>query len=301
MDISVVIATRNRLPVLQDTLNALSEQECAEVRAEVVVVDNGSSDGTAAWVASASATFPMRLRLVFEVDGGASAARNRGVAAADGQLVLFLNDDTTPACKDLLRQHVVAHREIDTDSAVLGRTSYPESELADPFMAWLESGAQFEYAALDRGTEPGPSHYYSSHLSFPRSRYLAIGGMDERIPYLFEDSELGRRMWDSGVGLRYRPDLVVIHHHRMTLETWRWRMEKVGAVGAFVNSLYPVQPPIASVAHGFRWQLLSLVDTLISRLPTDWHAAPRKVRGRAYTVAHLGAYGRGYRRAERTG
>src|SRR3954453_5541459 len=100
--ISVIIPTRNRRDVLLTTLTALFAQVDAAAH-EVVVVDNGSTDGTLASLAALEA--PLDLRVVVEPAPGVSAARNRGVGEARHNHLLLLNDDTAPADRHLLEGH----------------------------------------------------------------------------------------------------------------------------------------------------------------------------------------------------
>src|SRR5215467_993337 len=93
-EVSVVVPTHNRLEVLTQVLSALVRQEGAPPF-EVVVVDDGSTDGTAEWLRSRS--FDLALRVLTQENRGPAAARNTGVAVAAGRWVAFLGDDTVPA------------------------------------------------------------------------------------------------------------------------------------------------------------------------------------------------------------
>jgi GT2 family glycosyltransferase len=300
VDISVVIPTRNRLESLKVTLAALARQELEDLVAEVVVVDNGSDDGTPEWLCERARTFPFGLRAFTESAAGVSVARNRGVEEARGRLVLSINDDTSPADSDLVAGHVWAHAQTTDSIAVLGRIVYPASERAnDPFMAWLSRGAQFDFDSLEQGREPLPNHYYTAHLSFGRDRFRAVGGMDERLVFGFEDAEFGFRMSQGGTTLSYQPQLVLLHRHSMDPGSWRAHRERMGAAAALVNRVHRTKPPIADPARGPYWRGLSLVDTALQRVPTDWRSAPAPLRKAAYGIMNNGAYARGYRRAER--
>jgi hypothetical protein len=92
-ELSVVIPTRNRVASVASTIGAVLEQE--GITFEVVVVDDGSTDGTAEGLAEIACREP-RLRVVREEHGGVGAARNAGMRAAVGRLIVFLDDDDTP-------------------------------------------------------------------------------------------------------------------------------------------------------------------------------------------------------------
>jgi len=93
MILSVAICTRNRRASLLETLESLEGQHC-DSSWEVLVVDNGSRDGTAATVCARARGFPVPLRVVREEKRGLSAARNRGLREA-AEICLFIDDDVT--------------------------------------------------------------------------------------------------------------------------------------------------------------------------------------------------------------
>lgn len=96
MDASIIVCTYNRAESLKDTLTALARLETLPARTwEVVVVDNNSRDHTKQVVQAAQQDWP-RLRYVFEPAQGLSHARNRGIAEAAGEVILFTDDDVLP-------------------------------------------------------------------------------------------------------------------------------------------------------------------------------------------------------------
>jgi len=96
MDCSIIVCTYNRAESLKDTLAALARLETPPSRTwEVVVVDNNSRDHTKQVVEAAQQHWP-RLRYVFESAQGLSHARNRGIAEAVGEVILFTDDDVLP-------------------------------------------------------------------------------------------------------------------------------------------------------------------------------------------------------------
>src|SRR6185369_12818569 len=89
--ISVVIPTFNRLPRLQRVLSALAEQTVSASEFEVVVVSDGSTDGTDDYLAKGDT--PVPVRHARQDNAGPAAARNHGVRLARGRLILFVDDD----------------------------------------------------------------------------------------------------------------------------------------------------------------------------------------------------------------
>jgi glycosyltransferase involved in cell wall biosynthesis len=112
MFLSVVIPTYNRLPILQKCLQALEQQRLeAPISAyEVVLVDDGSTDETVAWLGREAARFP-HVRLIQQDHGGPAEGRNRGVDHARGDVIVFIDSDLV-VTEDFLLSH--ARRLQDT-------------------------------------------------------------------------------------------------------------------------------------------------------------------------------------------
>src|SRR5947209_6149687 len=104
--LSIVVPTYNRSNSLRRLLLAIEEQTYPNDRFEVLVVDDGSTDGTPDILRHLVVRFA--LRLIEQAHGGPSAARNLGVANAGGELIVFLDDDVVPL-PDLLLEHARSH------------------------------------------------------------------------------------------------------------------------------------------------------------------------------------------------
>jgi glycosyltransferase involved in cell wall biosynthesis len=300
--ISIVIATKNRLAVLSNTLSTLTKQTLGEHEVEVVVVDNGSTDGTLEWLEHCRAHFPMPLEVVSEATPGVSAARNAGVRRASHDHILFLNDDTAPADEWLVAGHAKEHLMAGgKEIAVLGRITYPPEQLTDPFMRWINDGAQFDYKRLDRGEPARAPHFYTAHISFPRAPFERANGMDERMRFGFEDAALGYRMEREGVPIHYHRELVAYHDHPIGLPAWRRRAMVMGRAGRHVNSLYPIDPPLAQPATTPYWRALETAARALALIPTDWSRLPSPLREHVYVILNQGFYTYGYRLAPKMG
>lgn len=293
--LSVVIPTRDRRATVDRTVGRVLEQREPPEGFELIVVDNGSSDGTPALLERLEGDARGRLRALREPARGPAAARNAGVAAARGEVVLFLGDDTEPADPDLLLRHAELHAARREPSyAVLGRVVWDEREPVTPLMRWLDSGPQFAYELLEAGPVDVASYFYTAQVSLKKAAFDAAGGFDVRFPYAaVEDVELGMRLAARGVVLDYRPELVVLHSHPTTLERWLDRMRLVGRSVALLERIQP-HARSATIARpsGVRYACVRAAAPLVAPLELD---GPRRLRELRWRILHHAAYAEGYR------
>lgn len=293
--LSVVIPTKDRRQVLLGTLAALERERTVDGGFEIVVVDNGSGDGTVEVVRELSAGYAHPLSVTSDARPGPASARNTGVEASSGELVLFLGDDMAPAAPGLLAAHVRLHRaEPDGGYAVLGRVTWnPGSEIT-PFMRWLESaGIQFDFGSIDSGPVSPSRFFCTAHASIKRALFEQAGGFDERFPdAAIEDIELGVRLEERGAVLDYHPELLVLHTHPTTPGESVARLQRVGRSAALFHQLRPAADPL-KVPSGPRWSLLDLAGPVWALLSASGRPAPLRRLG--WRGVHMRAYRRGYR------
>jgi glycosyltransferase involved in cell wall biosynthesis len=234
--LSVVIPTRDRSALLSETLARLEEQ-LRETAAELLIVDDGSTDETAALTTQWIRVRGIDARLLRQPARGPAAARNKGIGEARGALVLFLGDDIYPA-EGLLRHHLEHHRRYPDDQvAVLGRVTWNLSLRITPLMRWLENGGpQFCYGRIENPLAVPSTFFWTANLSAKRTFLERGGGFSERFPFAaFEDVECGLRLARSGLVLHYEPRALGYHHHPMTLNASLERMKRLAA-GALLAS-----------------------------------------------------------------
>lgn len=295
--LSVVIPTKDRAPALARTLAALEAQRAGNTRVEVIVIDNGSGDGTVAQVKGRAASAAIPIQLLERPEGGPATARNAGVEAASGELILFLGDDTEPEDEGLLRAHLDLHAAHPEEAfGVLGRITWSPRSPITPFMRWLENGGpQFHYGELEPGPVDAASYFYSSHASLKRSLFQGVGGFDERFPAAaVEDTELGVRLADAGLELDYHPELLVLHDHPTTPAQSLRRSVAVGRSAALYNQLRPERPhPGVQPPQGPIWSAVRTTAPLLGALARV--PLPKGLRERVWLAMTRGGYARGYR------
>jgi glycosyltransferase involved in cell wall biosynthesis len=253
--ISVAIATRDRAGFLERALASLALQQNAPPF-EVLVVDNGSSDGTKA-VAERFARGELDLRYLYEAQPNRGKARNRAIAVARGDLIAFCDDDVQ-APPGWLAAHVAAHGERST----------------------VVNGPILNVASFDERPKPAVRNYSRAFLctcnaSVPREALQQAGGFDESFDlYGWEDTELGVRLSEAGVLWKFAWDAYIWHvktpgEHTIDVEA-RKAVEKARMAARFLHKHASHRARLATGAHAanvLRGRYL-LPDRLLS-----WYAA----------------------------
>ncbi len=233
MPASVVVCTRNRRDSLADCLASLEGQRPDDL--EIVVVDNGSTDGTATFLARWQAQGANRVS-VEEPVAGLSRARNRGLTVAAGDIVLFLDDDAVaPAA------WAAAHLAAYGDDRVVAAGGPVELEFPQGRPAWAVRELEHWWSALDHGDAPGPfpppHGPYGTNMSVRRAAALAVGGFDVTLGRIgdsllsSEEADLFERLWSSGGSIRYEPAARVIHRVTPDRLRVRWLLRRGWAQG----------------------------------------------------------------------
>lgn len=227
--VSVVIPTLERNQRLERALQALAAQDLDRDSYEVIVVPDPERDLSGLDNVLEKAGERLSIRRVDRSSPGVGAARNAGWRAARAPIVLFMGDDILGAPR-LLREHMSWHEEHpDVRVGVLGHVRWARELRVTPFMRWLEHGLQFNYPSID-GIDAGFGHFYTANVSLKRAMLERVGGFDEeRFPFLYEDIELGYRLYLDGFRLLYNRRADAEHLHPTTIEQWRGRMRATAA------------------------------------------------------------------------
>jgi glycosyltransferase involved in cell wall biosynthesis len=239
---SVVIPTHNRITTLLRVLGALGDQRGAPPF-EVVLIDDGSTDDTAAVMKKAieEKRFSFPLRFETQPNGGPGRARNRGTALATGQFVVYIGDDTVPE-PQFLAEHARTHGEHGDDPLVacLGYTGWPATEVVTPFMDHINDyGLQFGYRLIENGAVVPFNFFYTSNISIARGT-LGDTPFDTTFPAAaWEDIELAYRLDAAGLKIRYNAAAVTRHYHRMDVDSFGRRQFTAGRSGAIFFEKHP--------------------------------------------------------------
>ena len=224
IECSVVIPTYNRLDTLQHVIPTLLAQDLAPETYELLICDSNSNDGTAEYLATVSAEHS-NVRHLPGPYSGRAAARNAGIAAARGDVVLF-NDSDILTSPNLLSRHLARHRQ-RAHIAVVGL----EVQVKD-----LTDYAYKRDHPAERGSLHPPARTHLSWLYFltgnasvRRADLLQAGSFDESFTgYGHEDLELGYRLQKAGVTIEYEPEAVNYHCQDVGHEDQKAKMRLAG-------------------------------------------------------------------------
>jgi glycosyltransferase involved in cell wall biosynthesis/peptidoglycan/xylan/chitin deacetylase (PgdA/CDA1 family) len=204
--LSVIVPSHNRLPLLERCLDSLRNQSLDPAVFEVIVADDGSSDGTAAAIEGIEAPYALRLLRLEKV--GKSAALNSAIEIAAADVCLFLDDDVI-ASAELVAAHLAAHRE-DGRTLGIGALAQQPPRARDWYAHCFAQAWNDHYARLAERRRPDWSASYGGNLSAPREALLAVGGFAADLE-VSEDTELGFRLERHGCRVRYLPRAGAIH------------------------------------------------------------------------------------------
>jgi GT2 family glycosyltransferase len=240
--VSVIITTYKRWDILELALQALTRQDWNDF--EVIVVDDGSNDGTfehlQKWQAEHAGE--LELKIFAQENTGQGIARNNGLMHAQGELVLFIGDDiiTDP---DFISQHVNRHHAVGMPCAVVGYTEWDRAGMrVTPLLEYAnEAGQQFGYRYMKDAEDVPYTCFYTSNVSAPR-HILGPEPFDPTFrTYGWEDIDVGYRLAKRGLRLIYNRKARARHRHPMELSDFYRRQVKVGKA---VSALYALHPEL---------------------------------------------------------
>ncbi|MBU8897253.1 glycosyltransferase family 2 protein [Corallococcus sp. H22C18031201] len=274
--LSVVVATYNRLSLMERLLGQLAQQTLPPGDFEVVVVDDGSATPVREPLEALS--LPYALRVEVQANAGAAAARHRGVLAARGDVVLVTDDDMQVA-PDFLERHLEQHPP-GSRYVVLGRIR-PDPGVGDMplFERWY---AYLNHRMAEELSVPGArargNHLYTGNVSFRRADYVGVGGFDKSLGQS-EDVELGVRLEKAGCTFRFASDAYVLHgSDHVSFEKWMRRANRYGMFDTHVSQKHP------DVAQVNPWRLLFETNPLARPLLASAVVAPEATRKLTHAV-----------------
>ena len=259
MFVSVVIPTYNRRPILEKCLSALEDQQLdgALQQYEVVVVDDGSTDGTPSWLRAQAGRFP-HVRLIEQEHGGPAEGRNRGVDHARGDVIVFIDSDLV-VTDSFLAYHA---------NSLVRSWSERGDRLCFTYGAVVNT-ANFEQPTAERHKlrDLSWAYFATGNVAIDKDVLQRAGLFDTGFRlYGWEDLELGERLRQMGVELIKCPAAVGYHWHpALTLDQIP-RLIQVEGERARMGLVFFRKHPTRRVRfiiqftwlHRLLWELLTL-------------------------------------------
>jgi glycosyltransferase involved in cell wall biosynthesis len=282
---SVIVPTRNRADRLDACLAALARQTLPAEQFEILVVDNGSTDGTPERIARWADRRP-GLRGVEEPEAGVSRARNAGIAAARGELLAFVDDDAVAEPR-WLATLLGAYDRWPRVGAACGRARL-RLERRPP--AWYGSFSETWYSAMDFGPAArlllDPAEVpWSLNLSARAALAREVGGFPEQLGRVDGNLLSGEEfpfitaIRSAGMRIAYEPDAVVWHAVPADRLRLRWILRRAWVEGRSM--------PVRNEAEGV--EPMNALHATVHVTCRDWISFGRRLRGPASTREVLAA------------
>lgn len=235
--LTIVIPTYNRKVLLGRAIQAYLAQSAPEAIQEILIVDDGSTDDTAAMVAAIAPQAPFPIRYLKQANKGPAAARNLGIREARSSIILFTDSDIVPG-RELVAQHFSWHQQHSEPTvAVLGYVTWPSEPKPTPFMRWYGEHRLFAFGMFRHGQEVRTADLYTCNVSLKTDFLRSYGQFDEEFKTAAcEDIELGYRLGKSGLKLLYNSQAIGYHHQFLSFaDASRKALANADAVRLFLQ------------------------------------------------------------------
>ncbi len=240
IDLSIIIPAYNKREILHKNLQSIFlELQLADFSYEIIVVNDGSTDGTAELLAQYSANHKAFSAFSTE-NSGPGAARNFGIRQAAGQVILFLQDDIIVR-PGVLNNHYAWHQQYSEAHCVLQGAVFYHPEIITPFMHWLEHGGpQNRFYRLASGVVQQIGFLEAANLSVKRA-FLCAGDLTLFAQDLaaFENIEFENKLRQKGMQLYYDLQTLAYHYHPVTFEDYMTRSYFNGQALGGILDKYP--------------------------------------------------------------
>ncbi len=198
MRATIQLCTYNRATLLERVLDACFEQTVPRDSYEVVLVNDGSTDETAAVIERAASRATCSFEVVNQANAGLAKGRNVGIARARGERIIFIDDDVLPL-PNFVEEHLRSHDRTPL-AVVRGGAINVENfdDLPPPYWSFKHYSGNF---------------FWTTNVSVPLATIRAIGGFNESFSeYGWEDIDVGLRLRFGGVRATFNPKALVYHY-----------------------------------------------------------------------------------------
>jgi cellulose synthase/poly-beta-1,6-N-acetylglucosamine synthase-like glycosyltransferase len=229
--ISVVVCSYNGARTIRDSCEGLARLDYPNF--EVIVVDDGSTDATAAIAREYG------FRLISTENRGLSNARNTGMNAATGEIVAYIDDDAYPDPHWLT---YLASTFLTTDHAGVGGPNIaPPGDGPIAECVANAPGNPLHVLLSDREAE----HIPGCNMAFRKRCLQAIDGFDPQFRVAGDDVDVCWKLQQQGWTLGFSPAAVVWHHRRNSVRTYWKQQQGYGKAEALLENKWPEKYNIA--------------------------------------------------------
>jgi glycosyltransferase involved in cell wall biosynthesis len=227
--ISIVVPTFNSAKVLGTCLESLTNQTVGQEKYEVIVVDDGSTDGTKDVVAKYPVTY------IYQQNSGPAVARNNGVRQAEGEIILFTDADCEPQ-SNWIEEMVKPLR----DPQVVGVKGIYKTRQKELIARLVQIEYEHKYERMKKFKNIDFIDTYSA--AYRKDIFTKYGGFDERYPKAsVEDQEFSFRLSRDGYKMVFNPEAVVYHKHSARLMDYLRKKYKIAFWKAFLLKRHPMK------------------------------------------------------------
>ena len=245
---SVVVCSYNGMKYIGTVLTALFAQDFPKDEYEIVVVDDGSTDGLSEYVTRRIEGVENTRLITLEKNGGLSNARNTGWQAAVGQFILYTDDDAIPDNDWITR--IVGGYADDID----GFGGFPRPFFNNIYDHYAEAAGWYQYGKNGEKVDGAGG----LNMSFKRKLLEETGGFNPHFTHIADDAEMNSRLTklgyrlkvDGSITVRHRSARAFTQHKRMLLGRGKGAYIFDSYAGAELKS-FPVKRKIAEVTIGF--------------------------------------------------
>ncbi|MBU0708461.1 glycosyltransferase [Patescibacteria group bacterium] len=253
MRLSVIIPVYNGEETIKRSMEAIFNQTIERKVYEVIVINDGSTDGTQVILQRLKSSYTFQL--ITQANLGAAISRNQGIKKASQEIIVLIQDDII-VDPNFLAEHLRFHQMHDRENtAVVGFTTWDPRMRITPFMRWLEHGGpQFDYDRIKGKLEVDHLAFYTCNLSVRRSFINKVGLLNENFSLpgvtAYEDTEWGWRLAENGLRIWYNLSAIAYHHHPRTLVDVCQRRYREGKMS---HVLYEEHPGLKMVGENDSW------------------------------------------------
>ena len=274
---SVIIPTYNRLPALKQLLACLSQQEAPTDDFEVIIIDDGSQDGTLEYLQAWSAAG--KGRFAVQAHQGPGAARNLGAHMARGELLAFTDSDCLPEPGWLSELARCFTKSVEIQ-AIGGRIQNIDHG------NWLHQFQAVRGTDHTANHQPDPLYLDTANAALRREAFLAVGGFNPAYTWS-EDVDLGFRLRHSGIPLSTTQQAVVWHVGADSLPDYLRRQVRIGLGTSRLRRDYPAvfNPPPSGKLRRKIWNALECLPQRTDSPKNSWEKLRMLLARALYTQA----------------